>query len=49
LLGSLMPSAVINFVLAEKYGEAPHTVASTIVMTTAASMVTIPFALKILG
>lgn len=49
ILGGLMPSAVINFVLAEKYGEAPHTVASTIVMTTAASVVTIPIALKILG
>ena len=49
LLGALMPSAVINFVLSEKYGDAPNVVASTIVMTTAVSLVTIPLALKLLG
>ena len=35
--------------LAEKYDESPLTVVTTIIMTTAASLVTIPVALKFLG
>lgn len=49
ILGGMMPAAVVNFVLTEKYDESPRTVATTIIMTTAASLATVPVALKFLG
>lgn len=45
LLVSSMPSAVFNFVLAEKYRCSPDLVASTILVSTLAGLVTIPLVL----
>lgn len=45
LLVSSMPSAVFNFVLAEKYRLSPELVASTILISTLASLITIPILL----
>lgn len=42
LLYGALPSAVVNFVLTEKYGQDPALAASIVVLTTIASLVTIP-------
>ncbi len=42
LLGSAMPAAVANVVIAQRYGASPSLVASAIVLGTALSLVTIP-------
>jgi predicted permease len=42
LLGSVMPAAVANVVIAQRYGSNPSLVASAIVIGTLASLVTIP-------
>ena len=42
LLHSVMPAAVINAVLAQRYGTDPSLVASSIVLGTLASLVSIP-------
>lgn len=42
LLASVMPSAVINAVMAQRYGTDPALVASAVVISTLASVVTIP-------
>ena len=47
LYGSL-PSAVVNFVLTEKYGQDPELAASIIVITTLLSLVTVPVVLSII-
>lgn len=47
LYGSL-PSAVVNFVLTEKYGQDPELAASIIVITTLLSLVTIPVILSLI-
>jgi len=47
LYGSL-PSAVVNFVLTEKYRQDPELAASIIVMTTLLSLVTIPVVLSLI-
>ena len=45
LLASVMPSAVINFVFAEKYANEPGSVATTVVVSTVVSLVTTPLVL----
>lgn len=45
LLASVMPSAVINFVFAEKYGNASGDVATAVIVSTVASVVTTPLLL----
>ena len=45
LLDSAMPSAVFNFVLAEKYRLSPELVASTILISTLVSLITTPILL----
>lgn len=45
LLYSALPSAVVNFVLAEKYGQDPELAASIVFLTTTLSLVTIPLVL----
>ena len=47
LYGSL-PSAVVNFVLTEKYGQDPELVASIVVITTLLSLGTIPVVLSLI-
>ena len=42
LLGSVMPAAVANVVIAQRYGSNPSIVASAIVLGTLLSLVTIP-------
>jgi predicted permease len=42
LLGSVMPAAVVNVVIAQRYGSSPSLVASAIVLGTALSLVVIP-------
>jgi predicted permease len=47
LYGSL-PSAVVNFVLTEKYGQDPELVASIVVITTLLSLGTVPVILSLI-
>jgi predicted permease len=47
LYGSL-PSAVVNFVLTEKYGQDPDLAASIVVLSTLFSIVTIPVVLWVI-
>ncbi len=47
LYGSL-PSAVVNFVLTEKYGQDPELVASNVVITTLLSLGTVPIVLSLI-
>jgi len=49
LLYSIMPSAVVNVIMCKKYDADAETVASTVFLTTAASLVTIPLMLAYLG
>jgi predicted permease len=49
LLLSVMPSAVINAVIAERYGTQPALVSSAIVLSTLASIVAIPIVLLTSG
>ena len=49
LLNSVMPAAVINAVLAQRYGTDPSLVASSIVLGTLASLVSIPAVLLLLA
>ena len=46
LLASVMPSAVVNFVFAEKYGDSGGEVAAAVVVTTTVSLVTTPLYLR---
>lgn len=48
LLSAIMPAAVINVVIAQRYNTSPALVASTIVLGTACSVVTIPLLLAFL-
>jgi predicted permease len=48
ILASSMPSAVINFILAEKFGKNPELVASTVWVSTVFSLVTTPLVLTFL-
>ena len=45
LLGSVMPSAVINFIFAEKFASEPGDVATAVVASTLVSVVTTPLVL----
>jgi hypothetical protein len=45
LLYSSLPSAVVNFVLTEKYNQDPQLAASIILLTTLISVATIPLVL----
>ncbi len=49
LLGSVMPSAVFNFVLGERYGLFPELLATSVVFTTLVSIGTTPLALWFIG
>jgi len=49
LLGSIMPSAVINVVMAQRYGTDASVVASAVVLGTLLSLVTIPTILYFLA
>ncbi len=49
LLHAVMPSAVINYVIARRYGSHPGLVASTIVFSTLLAAITIPTMLAFLG
>jgi len=49
LIGSAMPAAVLNFVFSEKYDMEPELVASTVVISTALSIFSIPFVLWWIG
>jgi len=48
VLAAVMPTAVTAFVVAEKYDAAPQLVATTLFLSTAASVVTISFVLLFL-
>jgi predicted permease len=45
MLVSVMPSAVINFVFAQKYGDGASEVAATVFVSTLVSLVAIPLVL----
>jgi predicted permease len=49
ILMSAMPAAVNTYTIAAKYRNEPELVASVVLVTTIASLVTIPFLLRILG
>ncbi len=49
ILVAIMPSAIINFLVTQKYQANPRVVASTILISTIASIIIIPLALLILG
>jgi predicted permease len=49
LIYSIMPSAVVNVIISKKYDADPELVASTVLLTTAVSLVTIPLMLAYLG
>jgi predicted permease len=49
LLYSLMPSAVITTIFAEKFGEEPELVAAIVFASTVASLIAIPIMLAFLG
>lgn len=49
VLSSSMPAAVLNIVLAQRYRADPEVVASTVLLTTLVSLVTIPAVLVFLG
>jgi predicted permease len=49
LLGSIMPSAVFNFVLGERYGLFPELLATSVVLSTLISVGTTPLALWFIG
>jgi predicted permease len=49
LLASVMPAAVINVVIAQRYSTDPSLVASAVVLSTAISLVTIPLVLYLVG
>jgi hypothetical protein len=49
LLGSVMPSAVFNFVLGERYGLFPELLATSVVLSTLISIGTTPMALWFIG
>jgi predicted permease len=44
-----MPSAVVNVIISKKYEADPEVVASTVFLTTAVSLITIPLMLAYLG
>jgi len=48
LLYGPLPSAVVNFVLTEKYGQDPELAASIILLTTSFSLITIPLVLLLI-
>jgi malate permease and related proteins len=48
ILVSAMPSAMNTYIVAEKYKNEPQLVASVVLVTTVASLITIPFLLRIL-
>jgi len=48
LLYGALPSAVVNFVLTEKYRQDPELAASIVVLTTLLSLVTIPMVLSLI-
>ena len=45
LLFGVLPPAVLNFIVAERYGQEPHRVASIVMLGNLASLVVIPLAL----
>ena len=49
LLGSVMPSAVFNFVLGERYNLYPELLATAVVLSTIVSIGTSPLALYFIG
>lgn len=49
LIYSIMPSAVVNVLISRKYDADPELVASTVFLTTAISLITIPLMLAYLG
>jgi predicted permease len=49
LIYSIMPSAVVNVIICKKYEADPEVVASTVFLTTAVSLITIPLMLAYLG
>ncbi len=49
LVYSIMPSAVVNVIISDKYDADPEIVASTVLLTTALSFITIPLMLAYLG
>ncbi len=49
ILVAIMPSAIINFLVTQKYQANPRVVASTILVSTLVSIIIIPLALLILG
>lgn len=49
LIYSIMPSAVVNVIISRKYDADPEIVASTVFLTTAVSLLTIPLMLAYLG
>jgi predicted permease len=49
LIYSIMPSAVVNVIISRKYEADPEIVASTVFLTTAISLLTIPLMLAYLG
>ncbi len=49
LIYSIMPSAVVNVIISKKYEADPEVVASTVFLTTAVSLITIPLMLAYLG
>ncbi len=49
LLASIMPAAVINVMMAQRYSTDPSLVASAVVLGTAISLVTIPLVLYLVS
>jgi predicted permease len=49
LVYSIMPSAVVNVIICKKYESDAEAVASTVLLTTALSLLTIPLMLAYLG
>jgi predicted permease len=49
LIYSIMPSAVVNVIICKKYNSDTEAVASTVLLTTAISLITIPLMLAYLG
>jgi predicted permease len=49
LIGSVMPSAVFNFVLGERYNLYPELIATAVVISTLVSIGTTPLALWFIG
>lgn len=49
LIYSIMPSAVVNVIICKKFDADPEIVASTVFLTTAVSLITIPLMLAYLG